>query len=76
MSASDKYERMGQHVRAGMRKSHPESTKWSDERRDAYVYGGKRKAGWVPRRERLKRAVQRRKNKRAQALRRLGRKRS
>lgn len=73
---ADKYERMGAHIRSSMRASHPESKNWSQERRDAYVYGGKRRSGWVPRRERIKRAVQRRKNKRARALRRLRQQRS
>ena len=62
-ASPDKWERMGEHIKESMSKSHPESKGWSEERKNAYQFGGKRKAGWVPRRERLKKAAAKRHKK-------------
>ena len=55
------WERMGSHIKESMKKSHPESSDWSEERKDAYIYGGKRNRGWRPKRERIVRALRRQK---------------
>jgi hypothetical protein len=41
--------RLEKELRARIRRLHP---KWSQERKDAYIYGTLRKTGWVPRHQR------------------------
>jgi hypothetical protein len=45
--------RLEKELRARIRRLHP---KWSQERKDAYIYGTLRKTGWVPRHQRRTRA--------------------
>ena len=43
--------KLEQELRAEVEREHPN---WSQERKDAYVYGAMRAQGWKPRRERNK----------------------
>lgn len=43
----EEFERLKTKITASMRKSHPESGKWSEERKSGYVFGTLRKLGWV-----------------------------
>jgi hypothetical protein len=48
MGSEAKWRKMHAGLVATVNRKHPD---WSQERKDAYVYGAKRKAGWKPKRE-------------------------